>query len=74
MKSHHLARFDCHRLCGSGDMFLVVEDKDSTCVFGNPALLFIYKAHGAMFSNAKFQNIDIALFPAAADGTRKKLQ
>ena len=63
MKSHHLAGFEYHRLCGSGDMFLVVEDQDSTCVCGNPTLLFISKAHGAMLSHAKFQNIDIALCP-----------
>ena len=47
MVSHHPAKFDGHRHCGSGDlMFLVVEEQDSTCLRFNPPLLFISKGHG----------------------------
>ena len=33
MISHHTAKFGEQRHSGSGDIFLVVEDHDSTCYF-----------------------------------------
>ena len=41
MLSHHHAKFGDHRNCGSGDMFLVIEEQDSTYSCLYPALLFI---------------------------------
>ena len=32
MVNHHPAKFGGHRDFGSGDMFLVVEEQDSTCL------------------------------------------
>ena len=47
MVNYHPAKFDGHRLCGSGDMmFVVVEGQDSLCPRLDPPLLFISKAHG----------------------------
>ena len=42
MVSHHLAKFGGHRHCGSGDMFLVAEEKKSF----DPPLPFVSKGHG----------------------------
>ena len=41
MVSHRPAKFVVHRQCGSGDMFLVVEEQNSLCACLNPPLLFI---------------------------------
>ena len=46
MVSHPSAKFGGHRHFGSGDMFLVLEEKDSRCSRFNPPLLFIPKGHG----------------------------
>ena len=46
MVSHHFAEFGDHRHCGSGDMFLVAEKKDSRCSRFNLPVLFISKEHG----------------------------
>ena len=46
MVSHHPAKFGDHGHCGSEDMFLVAEKKDSRCSRFNPPLLFISKGHG----------------------------
>ena len=46
MVSHHPAKFGAHRQCGIGNLFLVVEEQDSTSSRINPLLLFIFKAHG----------------------------
>ena len=46
MVSHHPVKFGDHRLCGSGDMFLVAKEENSRCSRFNPPLLFISKGHG----------------------------
>ena len=46
MVSHPSAKFGGHRHFGSGDMFLVAEEKDYRCSRFNPPLLFISKGHG----------------------------
>ena len=46
MVSHHSTKFGDHRCCGSGDIFLVVEEKDSRSFRFNLPLLFITKGHG----------------------------
>ena len=46
MISPHPPMFGGHRHCGSGDLFLVVEEKVSTCSCLNLPLLFISKGHG----------------------------
>ena len=53
MISQNLAKFDGHRQCGSGNLFLVVEQHDSLCSGLNPPLLFISTAHGIFL---KFYN------------------
>ena len=48
--SHQLAKFGGHRHCGSGNMFLVVEEQDSTCSLKSAITVFSQvhnmKAHG----------------------------
>ena len=47
MVSNHPATFGGHRLCGSGDiMLLVAEEENSRCFRFNPPLLFISEGHG----------------------------
>ena len=46
MVSHHPAMFGGHIHCGSGDMFLMVEEQDSTCSSLYPPLLFLSKRYG----------------------------
>ena len=54
MVSHHPAKFDDHRHCGSSGyiMFLVAEEENSRCsrfsppLLFNPPLLFISKGYG----------------------------
>ena len=49
MISHHPARPDCHRYCGSGDIiFIVLEEQAFTCSLVSIPLLFISKAHGML--------------------------
>ena len=47
--SHYSAKFGGHRHCGIGDMFLLVEEQDSTCLI--LSLLFSSKAHGMSCSH-----------------------
>lgn len=56
----HVIKFGGHKHCGSGDMFLAVEEEDSTRSRLNPPLLLISKAWHTVFSHTKFQNVDIA--------------
>ena len=51
MISQNHAKFDGHRQCGSGDLFLEVEQQDSLCSSLNPPLLFISTAHGILRSH-----------------------
>ena len=46
MVSHHLSKFGGHKHCCSGDMFLVVQEQDSTYSRLIPPSLFIPKARG----------------------------
>ena len=46
MVSQNPAKFGGHSYCGIRDMFLVVEEQDSTCPRFNPPLPLISKAHG----------------------------
>ena len=40
-----------HRYCSNEDMFLLVEEQDSTCSCLNSPLLFHSKAHGTLRSH-----------------------
>ena len=53
MVSYHPAKFDGHRHWVSGDMFLVVEEQDSSGSHLNLPLLFITKAHGMLCSHTR---------------------
>ena len=66
MENYHPVMFGVHRYCVSGDMFLVVEEEDSTCSRLNPPLPFISRAHG-MPHTGKFRNVDIALCQCVSD-------
>ena len=44
--SYHPVNFGGNKQCASGDMFLVVEEEDSTCPRLNLSLLFISKGRG----------------------------
>ena len=45
MVSHHPANFDCHRHCGSVDVFIDWRERFQRFSFHNPRLLFISKGH-----------------------------
>ena len=45
MVNHHPTKFGGHSYCGSGDMFLVVEEIDSRSSCFHSSLLFISKGH-----------------------------
>ena len=53
MVNHHPGKFGGHRHGGSEDMFLVVEQKNSTWSCLNPLVLFISKAHGMLRSHTR---------------------
>ena len=60
--SHHPAKFGGHTLCGSGDMFLVVEGQNSTCSRLNLPLLFIFIMPGMPCLHTKFQDVDTLIY------------
>ena len=55
-------KFDSHKNCCRGDLFLVNERQDSSCPHLNPPSLFISKAHGMPFSCTKFQDVDTIIW------------
>ena len=51
MIRQNLAKFDGHRQCGSGNLFLVVDQQNSLYSGLNPPLLFISTAHSILRSH-----------------------
>ena len=62
MVSYHPAKFSDHWHCGSGNMFLVVEEEYSTWSRVNLPLLFVSQAHGMPCSHTQNFRTQILLF------------
>ena len=62
MVSYHPTKFSNYRHCGSGDVFLVVEEEDPTWSRLKPTLLFISKAHDMPCSHTQNFRTKILLF------------
>ena len=63
MVSHQPVKFGYHRHCGSGDMFLVVEEgEDFTSPHLNLPLLVVSKVYGMPCQHTKFQDVDTIIY------------
>ena len=57
--SHYPAKFGGYRHGGNGDMFLVVEEQDSTLSLNSTITIFLWSACSVMVTYTKFYNKNV---------------